>query len=134
MFFFFFDTVNHLDTVETPSTCRVHQPPRSQYCEKLGGGLGTRQRIRRVIKTQTLLRGLDEVGQLLYEVPLLTASGGVAGGHKFSWKVFDLPSLQPTLYSVDTPCNMMYSASVISSSYGHVMGNSLLKLRRVCLL
>ena len=47
-----------------------------------------------VIKTRTLLRGLDEVGQLLhevgqllYEVHLLTASGGVAGGHKFSWKV-----------------------------------------------
>ena len=45
-----FDTVNHLDTVETghmrnPSTCsRVHQPPRSKDCEKLGGGLGTRLR------------------------------------------------------------------------------------------
>ena len=41
-----------------------------------------------------LLCGLDEVdqllhevGQLLYEVHLLKASGGVAGGHKFSWKV-----------------------------------------------
>ena len=35
---------------------------------------------------------LDEVDQLLhgrsdYEVHLLTASGGVVGGHKFSWKV-----------------------------------------------
>ena len=41
---------------------RVHQPPRFQDCEKLGGDLGTRQRIRlgaqvsRVIKTRTLLR------------------------------------------------------------------------------
>ena len=33
---------------------------------------------------------LDEVGQLLYEVYLLTASGGVAGGHKFSWKIVDM--------------------------------------------
>ena len=56
-------------------------------------GLGTRQHIRLgaqvseiwcVIKTQMLLRRLDEVGQLLhevsqllYEVHLLTASGGV---------------------------------------------------------
>ena len=47
-----------------------------------------------VIKTQTFLRELDEVcqllhevGQLLYEIHLLTASGGVAGGHKFTWKV-----------------------------------------------
>ena len=46
-----------------------------------------------VIKTRTFLRGLDEVckllhggGQLLYEVHSLTVSGGVAGGHKFSWK------------------------------------------------
>ena len=30
---------------------------------------------------------LHEVDQLLYEVHLLTASGGVAGGHEFSWKV-----------------------------------------------
>ena len=62
-----------------------------------------------VIKTRTLLRGLDEVcqllhgvGQLLYEVHLLTASGGVAGGHKSSWKVyktFDSPSLTPVLIS-----------------------------------
>ena len=44
-----------------------------------------------VIKTRTFLRGLDEVcqllhevGQLLYEVHLLTASGVVAGRHKFS--------------------------------------------------
>ena len=41
-----FDTVNHLDTVETghmqtPSTCSC--PPASpQDCEKLGGGLGMR--------------------------------------------------------------------------------------------
>ena len=62
--------------------------------------MGTRQRIHlgaqvsRVIKTRMLLRGLDEVcqllhgvGQLLYEVHLLTAPGGVAGGHKFCWKV-----------------------------------------------
>ena len=55
--------------------------PAFQDCEKLGGGLGTRQRNRlgaqvsRVIKTRTFLRGLDEVcqllhgvGQLLYEV------------------------------------------------------------------
>ena len=34
----------------------------------------------------TLLRKLDEAGQLLYEVHLLTASGGVAGGHKFTIK------------------------------------------------
>ena len=47
-----------------------------------------------VIKTRTFLRGLDEVckllhgvGQLLYEVHLLTVSGDVAGGHKFSWKI-----------------------------------------------
>ena len=45
------------------------------------------------MNSPTLLHGLDEVGQLLYEVDLLTASGGVAGGHKFGWKVFDLPSL-----------------------------------------
>ena len=49
--------------------------------------------IWRVMNSPTLLHGLDEVGQLLYEVDLLTASGGVAGGHKFGWKVFDLPSL-----------------------------------------
>ena len=41
----------------------------------------------RVIKPQSFLRGLDEVCQLLHEVgqllyDLLTASGGVAGGHK----------------------------------------------------
>ena len=43
-----------------------------------------------VIKTRTFLHGLDEVcqllhgvGQLLYEVHLLTASGGVAGGHNY---------------------------------------------------
>ena len=53
---------------------RVDQPPRSQDSEKLGGGLGTRQRIRlgaqvsRVIETRTFLRGLDEVCQLLYGV------------------------------------------------------------------
>ena len=54
----------------------VHQPPRSQDCEKLGGGLGTKQRIRLGaqvseiwrVKTRTLLRGLDEVGQLLDKV------------------------------------------------------------------
>ena len=46
--------------------------------------LGTQ--VSRVIKTRTFLRGLDEVcqllhgvGHLLYEVHLLTASGGVAG-------------------------------------------------------
>ena len=43
---------------------------------------------------RTFLRRLDEVcqllhgvGQLLYEVNLLTASGGVACGYKFSWKL-----------------------------------------------
>ena len=93
----------------TPSTCSRHQPPRYQDGEKLGGGLGTKQRVHlgaqvseiwRVIKTRTLLRGLDEVGQLLHEggqlfceVHLLTASRDVAGGHKFS----DLPSLTPAL-------------------------------------
>ena len=75
---------------------RIHQPPRSQDGEKLGRGLGTRQHIRlgtqvseiwHVIKTRILLRGLDEVRQLFYEVHLLTASEGVAGRHKFSWKV-----------------------------------------------
>ena len=64
-----------------PSTCS-----RSPASSVPGLRLGTRQRIRlgaqvseiwRVIKTRTLLRGLDEVGQLLYEVHLLTASGGV---------------------------------------------------------
>ena len=70
-------------------------------CKKLGGGrpgneatyrLGTQ--VSRVINTRMFLRRLDEVcqllhevGQLLYEVHLLTASGGVAGGHNFSWKV-----------------------------------------------
>ena len=39
---------------------------------------------------------LHGVGQLLYEVHLLTASGGVAGGHKFSWP-YDLLPLQPAL-------------------------------------
>ena len=34
-----------------------------------------------------LLRELDEVGQLFYEGDLLTASGGVAGRHKFGWKI-----------------------------------------------
>ena len=43
-----FDTVNHLDIRWRPGMCwpqarvRVHQPPRSQDSEKLGGGLGTR--------------------------------------------------------------------------------------------
>ena len=72
----------------------------AQDCEKLGGGLGTRQRIcfsaqvSRVIKTRTFLRGLDEVcqllhgvGQLLYEVHLLSASGGVACRYKISCNV-----------------------------------------------
>ena len=36
-----FDTVNHLDMVET-GHMRVHQPPCSQDCEKAGRGLGTR--------------------------------------------------------------------------------------------
>ena len=45
-----------------------------------------------VIKTQTLLCRLGEVGQLLYEVHLLTASGGLAGRHKFSWKVSSIPT------------------------------------------
>ena len=45
-----FDTVNHLDAVKTghvltPSTCSRHQPSRSQDGEKLGEGLGTRQRV-----------------------------------------------------------------------------------------
>ena len=69
----------------------IHQPPRSQDGEKLGGGLGTRQHIRlgaqvseiwRVIEARTLLHGLGEVDQLLhevsqlfYEVHLPTASG-----------------------------------------------------------
>ena len=87
----------------------VHQPPRSQDCEKLGGGLGTKQRIHLDaqvsetwrVKTRMLLRGIDEVGQLLdkigqllhevgyllYEVHLVTASEGVAGRLKFSCKV-----------------------------------------------
>ena len=45
------DTVNHLDIRWRPGICGpqarvpVHQPPRSQDCEKLGGGLGMRQRI-----------------------------------------------------------------------------------------
>ena len=63
----------------------------------LGIGPGMRQPIRLgtqmscVIQTRTFLRRFDEVcqllhqvGQLLYEVHLLTASGGLAGGRKFS--------------------------------------------------
>ena len=47
-----FDMVNHLDIWWRPGICwlqarvRVHQPPRSQDCKKLGWGLGTRQHIR----------------------------------------------------------------------------------------
>ena len=58
-------------------------------------GLGTRRRIRlgaqvsRVIKPERFstraCQLLHGVSQLLYEVHLLTASEGVAGGHKFSW-------------------------------------------------
>ena len=79
----------------TPSTC-LHPPASSfQLLQKVGHGLGTRQRIRlstqvsdiwHVIKTRTLLHRVDEdsqllhgAGQLLYGVHLLTASGGVAG-------------------------------------------------------
>ena len=87
----------------TPSTCLRSPASLFPVLQKAGQGLGTRQCVRLgaqvseiwcVIKTRTLLRGLDEVdqlfhevGQLLYEVNLLTASGGVAGGQKFSWKV-----------------------------------------------
>ena len=36
--------------------------------------------------------------------------------------------------SVDTLCSMMYTTNLVCNSYGNVMGNSLLKLRRVCIL
>ena len=56
-----------------------------------------------LLNPNVFLRRLDEacqllhgVGQLLYEVHLLTASGGVEGGHKFSWP-YDLLPLQPAL-------------------------------------
>ena len=84
----------------TPSTCSDLPASSFPGLRKAGRGLGTRQRIHlgaqvsRVIKTRTFLHGLDEVcqllhgvGQLLYEAHLLTASGGVAGGHKYSCKV-----------------------------------------------
>ena len=73
----------------TLSTCSGSPASSFPGLRKLGGGLGTRQRIRlgtqvsRVIKTRTFLRGLDEVCQLHHEVgQFLTASGGVAGGYK----------------------------------------------------
>ena len=83
-----FDTVNHLDIRWRPGICwlqarvRVHQPPRSQDCEKLGGGLGTRQRIRlgaqvsRVIKTGTFLRGPVScfMGLVSYSMKLISDS------------------------------------------------------------
>ena len=54
-----------------------------------------------------LLRGFDEVDQLLHEDGQLfyevTASGGVAGGHKFSWKVYKT-----------------FDLSLICNNYGHV--------------
>ena len=53
---------------------------KTRQCIRLGAQVSE---IWRVIKTRMLLRGLDEVdqllheaGQLLYEVHLLTASGG----------------------------------------------------------
>ena len=83
----------------TTSTCWSSPASSFPGLRKAGRGPGNEAthlstRVSRVIKTQTFLCGLDEVcqllhevGQLLYEVHLLTASGGVAGGHKFSWKV-----------------------------------------------
>ena len=93
--------------MQTPSTCS-HSPASSfPVLRKAGQGpVKTRQRIRlgaqvseiwRVIKTRMLLHGFDEVnqllhevGQLLYEVHLLTASGGVAGRHKSLLEKHDL--------------------------------------------
>ena len=75
-----FHTVNHFDTVETghmrtPSTCSRSPASSFQGLRKLGGGLGTRLRIHLIsvwtahdLTGQTLLRGLDEVSQLLHEI------------------------------------------------------------------
>ena len=99
----------------------VYQPPHSQDCEKLGGRLGTTQHIHlgaQVSEIQHVfsvkkpersyevgLNGVGQlfhkvshllykVGQLLWEVHLLTA---VRGCGRRVYKTFDFPSLQPAL-------------------------------------
>ena len=91
-----FDTVNHLDIrwrLLTPNTCSGSPASSFPGLRKAGQAAGNGAtwqhiclgaQVSRVIKVRTFLRGLDEVcqllhevGQLLYEVHLLTASGGV---------------------------------------------------------
>ena len=75
----------------TPSTCSRSQASSFPGLQKAGQGPGNEtthssgRTGEGVIKTRMLLCGLDEVGQLLYEVHLLTAQGvWQVGGHKFS--------------------------------------------------